>query len=688
MKLWMKLLVLFTTLYMTIISKPLIYVDGTIFKDRERRIRIFHGINLTIRDFHDIDQTENKFDSSNSFSSVDVNFLVDLGINLVRLGIVWESYEIEENNFDEKYLENINELVNKLGDAGINVIIANEQEAFSSVYCGFGVPSFYVNRLPHLKSCEASIYNSYMAKLGFCSSVNDLKQNKMMSCSDIKNQNNQKLKYSIELTTLYNSFYNNENDVQDSFANYMMKIVKHFSNNRYVIGYDIWSNLITESGLLSYLPGYTTNRSIFSFYNYINDKLKDVDPFFVSLIQPPIYPDSTSIFSSKYKGGFSSLPSLNSKIYAENFSCRDVGFEDAPSKCELYLSQKLKALKQISDNLGITSLITNFGSCKNNLNCELEILRLADNADHHQLSWIFSEYKFIGANPKEAMLNSRQVGLFDKNDSVFIHKIKSLTRPYIPIFQSSKELIKSVYYNQEKLFYSHFKLDISIREPTTLYVSSKLYPIKGMKLVIVFDSQVLKIKNVSTFDGRGINLKLNNQQTNKELNDVILSYISFEFSSLSQANQVQDNQSFVKVFLCPSIRYKYSILHEERAEQLLKFNIKITDINTPFSHLNTKENIFYFRSKNYNAIDKKRIFLYYRLDKTEVDDHISQPELNNSISISEEGLYKHTCSFNSECILQNYFMKSVKVLIVDEEKDLIEWEFFSILNHRVIINFS
>ena len=87
------------------------------------------------------------FDSQNSLNDEDIANLVKWGMNFVRLGVTWESVERTEGHYDEAYLDKINTLINKLGDAGIYTLIDAHQDVFGRMTCGEGFPNFYQKKL-------------------------------------------------------------------------------------------------------------------------------------------------------------------------------------------------------------------------------------------------------------------------------------------------------------------------------------------------------------------------------------------------------------------------------------------------------------------------------------------------------------------------------------------------------------
>lgn len=59
---------------------------------------------------------------------------------------MWEAVERTEGVYDDVYLDKVEEMINKLGDAGIYTLIDAHQDVFARSICGEGVPDFYTKR--------------------------------------------------------------------------------------------------------------------------------------------------------------------------------------------------------------------------------------------------------------------------------------------------------------------------------------------------------------------------------------------------------------------------------------------------------------------------------------------------------------------------------------------------------------
>lgn len=723
-------IILLTLITMTI-NKSIITIENNSFKDRTGRIRLFHGLNISVKNKPFIpDLTQEVFDVTNSFSNVDIQFLLDMGINIVRLSLFWEAFEIEERVYDYSYLDSVEKIVNSLGEVGIYTILENHQDLFSSLFCGEGVPYFYASELPYSNNCSNSVFSSLTNLLGMCENIHDWNSryntsknnNSYISyCSNkekvLKNNN------VIEINSMMESFFNNENNILHAFSNYWKEVAKRFSNHRYVIGYEILNDPIANinSSILSYIPGYKTNTQLAQFYKVINDEIITIDPDFNMIFQPFTYPDSSSLFGGRYWGGFKSLPGSNANILSEHHYCHsankeltkykgNIPFSIVQSNCVSWAEKKVFSVKQQADYLNIPAIITEFGACGNDEACALEISSLTNAADKKLMSWIYYQYKDFNDNNTLCKEKCNQ-GVFTNSGNLQLKKIKELSRPYIQAFQSSK--ISYALFNSEiKVFFSQFTVDLSITDYTILYISQKLYSLKGFKLYISYsllkeESNIHESLLIDAFttDSKNTKYSLDRNISNTELNENSLNYIMFKFRTKKQ----EQREITANVVLAPSLRYRYNILHEERASKFMKFNIKISDINSPFLPNNTKDNIFYFRNKNINRNinnfdsqethfgsvlnnntknnNNNTILLKYQLNNEIYGDRTIQIK-DNVFLDKETGIYTQRCKFNEECLVDHYYLLKVQVILQDNEKDLIEWEFLHVLNSRIIINFN
>ena len=135
--------------------------------DASGRSVIFHGVNVVFKvDPYIPDQ--GAFDPENSLNDKDIDDLVNWGFNLVRLGVMWESVERSPDTFNLTYLDEVNKLINKLGEKGIYTMVDAHQDVFARRICGEGVPDFYAKNEDLEHHCTGIIIPFIYYLFGFC----------------------------------------------------------------------------------------------------------------------------------------------------------------------------------------------------------------------------------------------------------------------------------------------------------------------------------------------------------------------------------------------------------------------------------------------------------------------------------------------------------------------------------------
>jgi len=110
--------------------------------DSHGRTVLLHGVNAIYK----VDPyipSQGDFDPQNSLNDEDIANLKKWGMNFMRLGVMWEGVEREAGKYDMAYLDKVEALINKMGEAGIYTLVDAHQDVFARYLCGEGVPDFY-----------------------------------------------------------------------------------------------------------------------------------------------------------------------------------------------------------------------------------------------------------------------------------------------------------------------------------------------------------------------------------------------------------------------------------------------------------------------------------------------------------------------------------------------------------------
>jgi hypothetical protein len=108
-----------------------------------------------------------------SLTDSEIDDLVRWGFNLVRLGVMWEAVERVEGQYNDTYLSQITDLINKLGSKGIYTLIDGHQDVFGRRTCGEGYPTFIVPNEALEHECKGILIPWVYYLFGLCKSMTE-----------------------------------------------------------------------------------------------------------------------------------------------------------------------------------------------------------------------------------------------------------------------------------------------------------------------------------------------------------------------------------------------------------------------------------------------------------------------------------------------------------------------------------
>mmetsp|Transcript_37008 Transcript_37008/g.56746 ORF Transcript_37008/g.56746 Transcript_37008/m.56746 type:complete len:203 (+) Transcript_37008:212-820(+) len=167
-------------------------------------------------------------------------------MNFVRLGVMWEAVETSPGQYNHTYLDEIETLVNNLGDAGIYTMIDAHQDVMARITCGEGIPDFYAKEAAEGAECHGDWSNPEFADVvklyGECKTMDSYNyekdENDWPLISECNKQSFPVYYTSAESLAIFDALYENKNGLADKFVDFWGELTKKFFNNPYVIGYD------------------------------------------------------------------------------------------------------------------------------------------------------------------------------------------------------------------------------------------------------------------------------------------------------------------------------------------------------------------------------------------------------------------------------------------------------------------
>ena len=121
-----------------------------------------HGVNVVYKQDPFIPNMESDEDLQLGLTQDDMDDLKSWGINMVRLGVMWEAVETAPGVYNSTYLDNVEKLINKLGDNGIYTLVDMHQDVLARPICGEGMPDFYADQiLKDEKYCVSKAFDKW-----------------------------------------------------------------------------------------------------------------------------------------------------------------------------------------------------------------------------------------------------------------------------------------------------------------------------------------------------------------------------------------------------------------------------------------------------------------------------------------------------------------------------------------------
>ena len=326
------------------------------------RERVFHGTNVIYKTYpwHPL---VNNFDYKLSFNDDDITLLSNLGLNVIRLGVMWPGVEPIKGEYNMTYLNLMKKIVKKLEKNNINVIVEFHQDALSSYFCGEGIPDWVVKE--NLKILGSSF--PYPLARPYNKTGKPTK-----SQCDLREW--WKYQFSYKLSEMYQSLYTNKT-VFGYFVSYWQILSETFKDSNNVIGYEIinepWAGNIYRNPLLL-VPQIADQKNLQDFYNKIYTKISD------RLISDKKLFFFEGVTWDNIGTGFDKVPG------GDTSQCVLAYHGYFPPNLSVDRMFNIRAKDKYK--LGIASFMTEFGSPKN-------LSYILDQADSWLQSWAIWQYK-------------------------------------------------------------------------------------------------------------------------------------------------------------------------------------------------------------------------------------------------------------------------------------------------------
>ena len=470
--------------------------------DNSGRYSIFHGGNVVVK-LPPYLPTTDKFDYQYSLNTPeDLETMVRLGFNSVRLGVIWEAVEKAPGVYDYDYLDKVEQIINTLGEHNIYTMVDAHQDVFSRNFCGEGVPYFYVNQMGFDKKCDASALTRLLDLIGVCKTLDDFgfrtDENGLPLIEDCVKHNFADYHYIAGFSASYRNFYQNKANIQDKFVEFWKTVVTRFKGNKYVLGYDLW-NEPAPGGVMedikNMIPGRPDIKDILPVYRKVDTELRKIDPNYILFFENTPVPDTLPIFGGIFLGSMSEKPAGDEVPQVYNFhtycclsgtdTCAhgEATYEKSISVCPTFHRKQLDKEIKTATNLNVPMFLTEFGACSDSKACYNEILSVVKITEENFISWSYWNYKPYGDHTTSAIEMVSYEGIYNDDGTVQNIKEKGLSRAYVMYYQG-KPIDFKYETDSDTNFETSFEYHKNITEPSVLYYNKDFFYKNGYEIKV------------------------------------------------------------------------------------------------------------------------------------------------------------------------------------------------------------
>mmetsp|Transcript_18571 Transcript_18571/g.33555 ORF Transcript_18571/g.33555 Transcript_18571/m.33555 type:complete len:527 (-) Transcript_18571:22-1602(-) len=472
------------------------------FVDETGRSKIFHGFNAVFKAAPFTPEFDH-FDGQMSISDEDIQNLADWGFNFIRLGVMWQSVETAPQVYNTTYLEVMNDLIYRMGAAGIYTLVDAHQDLFARQFCGEGVPDFYAANIT--ATCDFTEFSKLLADKGVCKTMKsfDLEYDDqgfptVESC----------LKYpflsyyfTAEVAVAFANLYKNVNGIRDRFYDYWDVTTKYFADNQYVVGYDpinepFFANFWEDPTLL--FPGHFDNQVLQPIYKEYNNVVRKNTQDQIIFFEPTTFDLLPAFGGIVLDVGFTETPGgpqyNHAQVLNDHSYCCAAGTEtcktgeptlDEKDLCRSFNTRKIGRRSGDAKKLNVGLIISEFGACSDSDGCMAEIDSVADACDEYSVGWAYWMLKGFG---DYTTTGSYTEGLYNQDGSLQEKKLRHLSRTYIQSYQGVP--ITSTFNTTTGDYKAAFEVDPSIKGSTELYFNEPIYYPNGYQYTITNETDL------------------------------------------------------------------------------------------------------------------------------------------------------------------------------------------------------
>ena len=249
--------------------------------DTQGREVLIHGTNIVIKEFPWHPKSEGF--AQDTFSEEDMKFMQSLGLNGVRLGMMWPGLVPNKGQFNKTYLDIMVSLVTKASKYGIYILLDMHQDVMSRRFCVEGFPYWTID--PEVaKNFPFPLHEPY--KLDPTTNL--------PSSADCGRFSWATYYLTQAVGQSFENLYTNANGLRDEWAKFWIKTAQTFKNHTNVMGYELinepWAGNVYRNPTLL-LPTVADKKNLAPAYDALAKAIRTVDDRHCIFFEPVTWDD-------------------------------------------------------------------------------------------------------------------------------------------------------------------------------------------------------------------------------------------------------------------------------------------------------------------------------------------------------------------------------------------------------------
>lgn len=241
------------------------------FVDADGREVFMHGVNAVVKGppwYPKIDE----FDPLTSLNEQDFQILASVGMNVIRLGVMWPGVEPVRGQYNETYLDQIDRILQIGAKYGFRFVLDHHQDVLSEKFCGEGVPAWAAqvteSWLPFPQLVGNFTADDYDPTTGFptrqaCAKHDWASLYATAACSNA-----------------FQNLYTNYDNLTDSWGAMWAHVALRFKGRSEVLGLELfnepWAGDVYSNPLL-FIPGLADKEVLQGCYDKLVTSIRQVD---------------------------------------------------------------------------------------------------------------------------------------------------------------------------------------------------------------------------------------------------------------------------------------------------------------------------------------------------------------------------------------------------------------------------